>query len=307
MIISQPSRPKFKRIKQQQPHLAQANVGNISITSLNTSVDTGAPGRQTVLESGFSSTYKTDFDWSFDPDLLFNDTTMDQSFTTLNGFDAISVTWKGPPNQATHNDRWGADLALPLLSGFENGYDEGWLTHDFMFVSPFSSPRGVKLVAPEGAAGTPSTIGQCDGGWLYRLMLGRNLDNTTNPRIVRSRLHYVDGIGELNHWDNEDPLFVLDTVVRTEMYFKLNTAFDAADGIIIDRYDVGTATEHATPQTIRNQRNDMRMYCGSEANRNAARVKSLKYHVIFGGNTSAWWPTLDSEIIFGRVKFETTA
>lgn len=309
MVIIQPSRPKTKRIRQKQPHLVESDIGNISVTPVNTSVT--ASDRQTVLDSGFSSTYKTDFNWTFDPELILHPTRNEKSFTTLNGSDAIAITWKGNPShtepQATDDDRWGANIVLPLLEGFDNGYEEGWLTQDFKFVSPFSSPKGIKIIGVQPST-FPNSTGNCDGGWLFRLMLGRfsNGDSFTADRYGRSRYHSVDAVGNTTTWP--DGAFIpLDTVIRIEQYFKLNTAFDQADGVLIHKYDVGTASAHATPETIRDQRTNFRMYCGSEANRNGAKAKQIRYHVIFGGNDSTWWPNTDSQIIFGRVKFEIPA
>jgi hypothetical protein len=145
-------------------------------------------------------------------------------------------------------------------------------------------------------------------------MLGAMFEDHTSPLKAFQYMFHVDGSGENQYWDssdgslsNADNVIPLDTVARIEMHRVNNSAFNVSDGVMETRYDVGTATAHANPVTLRVRRTGIRFYCGSEANRPTSFCTMIDQEHMFGGATSAWNPTIDSTVIFGYFKFEIPA
>lgn len=256
------------------------------------------PNRLTVLNIEFPSTYKTDYAWHWDPDLQYDSVNMEQEFTTLNGANAIAVTWLPGSD---FNDRWGSRITLPDIGGFPNGYSECWLTCDYKFVSPFNTPRGMKLAGIQAIGGAPS-LGE--NGLSYRTMLSRMDSDLTSDRKAHQYYFVTNDSDHKNEWDSAAQVIALDTVARIEIYFKQNTAFNAADGILEARYDEGTSSTHATPSTLRAQLTNIQTYQGSEANRNAGKVKWMQNWHFFGGNTAEWNVSEPSQVIIGGLKIE---
>lgn len=327
MIIVPSSRPGRKRVKQKQPHLVESDISSMSVTPFNTTVSTGATGRQTVLETDFGGgdsgiENNPDLDWDFyfatgeltgdgSPSINGTQVTVTDA-GTMNGVGASLVEWD--PGSA-HDVRWGGVISLPLLPGFEStGYPEGWLTFEVMFHSPFPSISGQKHWGVYGAGKEPpATDGYgCDEGFSSRLMLS---GNSGGASTLKAHMYsYVSqDARDRDNWDSGNAVIPVDTVSRIELYWKINSAFNVQDGVLIHRFDPGTSTTHATPNTIRYQKNNVYMYCGSESNRSQAGVYYLSGQHFFGGATQEWQVDfaggLDTpaRMTFGLIKVEIPA
>jgi hypothetical protein len=264
--------------------------------------------RTTIIEGDFGPGYESAYPWDFPPDLNFPTANVTGSHTTLNGNGAFSVTWAAGAHWG--DDRWGAVINLPSIPGFTDGYDEWWYTQDFKFVSPFSTPLGFKLMRTARDYST-SQPGNPAGGHSFHTMLGAKFTDTDGPLNAFQYTFHMGAAGQNYYWDSVDGTLgnagepiPLDTVARIEMYYKANSAFDVADGIMETRYDVGTATASAEPVTLRAQQTGIQFYGTTEDNRAKARTLQIDERHFFGGNTDPWRPDVDSTVIFGYFKFE---
>lgn len=307
MVIIAPYRPSVKPTPQVQPTNISGSVG----TSIVTPINATTTSRTVVLESHFGggdAGIEARFDWDF-----FNasgevvDGNGNEANAvdagTMNGWGATAITWDAGSEPDT---RWGGNFALPLISGYENGYSEGWLTLDMKFSSNFSSPKGLKLPGLYPINNEPDNVDPfgCDQGFSIRQMLSGTAEGAD---ALESHMYtYVNqNPRERDDWSGGAQVIEKNTVARVETYFKLNSTFDATDGILEQRYDVGTATTHATPSTIRQQLLNRYMYCGSEANRTNALIRKVTMNLFFGGANATWAPLTNSTLTLGYIKFET--
>lgn len=302
MVLITPYRPLVAPVPQTQPHQVSSKIGTVDVVGFDTTVEAPPATRSLIFEGDFPSNYKSIYNWNYDPELQFNPATMNKSFTTLNGHDAISIEWT---TSCDVDDRWGCQKGL-LIPGVGFGFEEGWFTFDIKLSSPFGNPKAMKLpgiVSRDRVAHT--NPGDPDGGWSVRHMLHEGSANFTEDRKCHMWHYDYLNAGLRVNWDNNAPSLALNKVARIEYYFKMNTAFNVANGIIEARYDEGTATTHANPVTLRARRSDRQMYAGSESNRDSGKIPRL-YNgpLFFGGNDSSFDPLVDSTVTFGYFKFE---
>lgn len=312
MVLITPYRPLVAPVPQTQPHQVNSAIGSVDVVGFDTVVEAPPASRQTILESHFGGGFnaiKNRFDWQFCTLVADSNGKIPvvADAGTMNGWGSSDITF---PAGALPNCRAFGNLYLPLISGHENGYEEGWMTVDIMYRSNFSCPKGLKQpglysTVGEGLVGGPFPT--CDTGWSCRYM-AHGEDRSTNSEPLGAHSYY--------YWTNDDRVRAdwspeyeldLDTVCRIELYFKHNTAFDQLDGIIRHKFDTGTSTASATPDSIRFENTGIRMYCGSESNRVPSYVNRISCHLFFGGATSAWAPLINSTFRIGRVAFEIPA
>lgn len=308
MVLVLPYRPKNTNISQAQPTNVVGGVGISSVTPVDGSVATSSSDRQIVLDSHFGggdSGIEARFNWDFFNSSGETGTVNAVDAGTMNGFGATTVTWDAG---SSPNVRWGGNFRIPLLPAFPDGYPEGWLTVDMKFSSSFSSPKGMKLPGLYPINNEPPNQDPfgCDEGFSIRQMLSGTAEGSD---ALESHMYtYVSqDARQRNDWSGGAEVIEKDTVARVETYFKLNSAFNATDGVLEHRYDVGTSTTSTDPVTIRFRKDNQYMYCGSEANRTNALVRKVTMNMFFGGADISWAPLVDSAVTFGRILFEVPA
>ena len=99
---------------------------------------------------------------------------------------------------------------------------------------------------------------------------------------------------------NQNPQ--LTHIYEIELHYKTNSAFDKFDGIFETR--IRDITDGETVFSLVAQKTDLRMYCGSEANRDTGLIAAQRTLTFWGGNSQSFSPTADSEITFGAWKIE---
>jgi len=259
-----------------------------------------AGDRQLVWQDDFSPGWETRLDWIFrETDLTAVD------HPNFNGFGGVDVTY---PAGSDANVRWGGQIRLP---NHPTGYEEGWFTFDIMLNSPYSVPVNEKCLGVFGGHGAATDTNSCDTGWLVRVQLGDGTSTTDPFNGPQSAQTYSyeknNGPAHQNYWlpGRFSPMIPYDVVCRIELYWKPNTAFNLADGIVQHRFDPGTALAHATPTTLRSDITDFQMYCGSEANRFSSFVNEVSVSTFFGGQVNpAWEPNVNSTLTLGRMAVE---
>lgn len=282
-------------------------ANTIAVAAADVEEDTGI-GKVIIISGDMAQEFVEDTDnWTFDFFTAppFNDSVMDVAYTTLNGSDAIQVTWYGDSSQAGNptyadwTDRIGARLEIPDDGDHPNGYFEGWLTVEVMFSSPYGNYRGFKI-APrmKSHESTPSPGAEPTGTFLGGAMLSENLTDTTGDRLAHQYIYdYLDS-SQKNRWDAGDPVIGLDELWTIMMYFKYNTSSGAADGIMRTWADAGAGE----PTTLRREDTDLQMWAtgGSPG----IGVRYLTFEMGFNGDDAAWNPYSDSTITVGAWKFE---
>lgn len=287
----------------------RVNCSNGAGPSGYSNVETGqlppAQDRVTLFQDDFSPGWQSRLPFAFlniDPSLVITENQI------LNGFGAIDILW---PAGSDTDTRFSSRMDLVLTGPYANGIEEGWLTVDMMFLDGFSCPRGFKGLAAysENGEGTRSPPDP-NGGWSLRHMLSNNTPDDRSP--VSSHMYYYWPYDDMvrRDWLPNSPssgIIPHDTVARIESYWRLNSNASATDGVIRQKYDVGTANAHAAPETVRQERTDMVMYFDQESYRSGALVNKLSSTFFFGGATPDWAPLADSIMRIGRIAVEVPA
>lgn len=303
VLIAPVYRPLVKPPRQIQPHNVTLNeAGEILIEPVDMDVQTTTPasGRQTVLEGEFDTDYETALPW-INVNNAFNSDTMSVAFTTMNGFKAIAVTWEAG---ALPSHRWGGRMDLP---GADIG-DHAWLTWDMMFSDPFSAGDtnfGGKLPGLRGVTSVPICTGDlaCDDGWQGQLMWNGQKSVYSGSDVLPGHhfIYHIDktqNCGDRDDFDNwPNKGWTLGEPNTIEVEFKINSAFDASDGIVRTRINGNLVKE----------RTNFRFYCGSESNRAGTLISIVLFQMFWGGANSTWSPTVDSTMTFGHFKVEIPA
>lgn len=308
MVLITPYRPPVAPVPQVTPHVVGATTGLVEAQPSNAAIGGSSASRTTVLEGSFGNSpfYDDDLPWLNGPSsprkgFSWNSSVMSEVFTTMNGQDAVAITWEAG---ALPSDRWGGDIDLP---GTNIG-DHAWFTMDIMFSDPFSagtSNYGGKLPGLVGVKKPPTCNGNlaCDDGWYARRMWNGQKSSYSGADVLPGHhyIYHMDKTGLCGDRDNFDnwpntgwTLGVPHTMVEE---VQINSAFNAFDGICRTWIDDVLVAE----------RTNLRMYCGSEANRAGALIGQINWLEFYGGSGSSWSPTFDSTITFGYFKVEVPA
>lgn len=290
MVLITSYRPAVTPVPQIQPHTVSSPVGTIDVAGGQSIVEAPPSDRTTVLEDHFGTGYTTRLPWQF---IITGSNGVTTSHSTLNGNGAIRVKW---PSGSLADARWGGRLTYP-----GGPYEEVWLTFDMLLESPFGYPKGFKLPGQYTQNLNNTSSRSCTTGALARWH-GRPRTSGGNTSPVRVQ-HYVYDTDSYES-NNGEITVPLNHVQRVEHHWKMNSAFNLQDGLFESRYDDGTTTTHANPVTLRASTN-VSFYCGSESNRNAARIDSMQNQLFFGGPSDpSWAPTTDIFMWFGYLKVE---
>lgn len=288
MVLISPYRPASANPLQIQPTNVSGSVGRQENRGIDATVTTSS-GRTTVLDGsgGFTSSYESDYDWIF-VNTSFDPNTMSTSFGTLNGANAITITWDAG---ASTGDRWAGAIDIG------SAHDEAWFTCEFMMSAGFSTgtTQHTGKICGLTSANAPSGCVPvaCDEGWGMR-------QNWVNARVGDDiqMMHYgyypdkTSGCGQNLIWPTKIQVGVLNIM---EQHIVLNSDKDTADAVVETK--VNGVLVSNTP--------GLRLYCDSEANR--AGAENVDFHVFWGGSGSSYSPAVDSSFTFGRFKVEIPA
>lgn len=295
MVLITPHRPVVTPIPQITPHQVSATVGAVQVTAIDTTVVAESEeSGTTVLEGDFGTNYESALPWDF-VNNSFNNSTMSVAFTTMNGSDAIAVTWQAG---ALPGDRWGGRMTLP-----GGPYSRMRFTMDLKFSDPFSaggSSRGGKLpgLASQAAPAGCTSVNSCSGGWTARRMWNGTKSLYSGSDVLPGHHYLYYPFKTANCGDRENFVggvgWSLNTAHTMVQEVQVNSAHDAADGYIKTWID----------DVLAKSNTGFSMYCDSESNRNAGLIKKLIFMPFWGGSNSNWSPTADSTITFGHILVE---
>lgn len=290
MVLAFPYRPSVPNVIQVQPTNVTGTIGTSGTNPINASVETSDPagGDRTVVldgSAGYSSSYETDYPWIQGPS-----TATQIAFTTLNGTDAIQLTW---PAGSLPNIRWGGVIDLPST------YDECWFTQEMRFeanwvpgpTDSFGTGKTIGLRPSSGGVTGCVTIECPDNRWSHRFNWGGDSDPDI---LLLDYMYYPDKIkncGDSFPISGHTPR---ETLLVVELHFKLNSASNVADGI----------SETRINGVLRSTAPNFKYYCGGEGNRSGAQVSEISNSMLYGGSGSGWTPYQDSSITLGAFKVE---
>lgn len=297
MVLITPYRPSAGPPVQVQPTNVSGSVGAVETTPVDATVTTSG-GRQTVLDgsNGFPSTWATDYA-PWDNLRHENDGSGKDSpsevYTTLNGANAVTLTW---PEGALPSNRWGGWKTLPST------YEEAWLTFDVRFEANWVTGRADNTGTQKlWSMSHTEVVAACEPITCPSSIWGARLSTTGSPDSDVQMLNYMYYPEKVkNCGDNFlfDTTFPRETVLTVEHHIKLNSSANTFDGLVETKIN-GTKVSTVP---------GLRLYCGTENERAAARVgKFYTGLMIYGGSGTGWEPSQDSSITFGAFKVEVPA